>query len=94
MFLKVLAQELLVSFPSHLQEKKIRLLSYAPGPLDTNMQKEIRENPGVDPKTQQYFIELKEKGQLLSPAQSAEKLIAFLVRDEYENSVHVDYYDF
>ena len=29
-----------------------RVLNYAPGPLDTDMQREIREGPHVDPTTQ------------------------------------------
>jgi sepiapterin reductase len=43
----------------------IRVLNYAPGPLDTDMQTEIRECPTLHKETQEYFRSLKEENKLV-----------------------------
>ena len=56
MYHKILAEENKNSFPSThhqpAQTLSIRVLNYAPGPLDTDMQLAIREEPLVDKDTQ------------------------------------------
>ncbi|KAH3900099.1 sepiapterin reductase family protein SCDLUD_003066 [Saccharomycodes ludwigii] len=51
------------------EEPLIRAVSVAPGVVDTDMQVEIRknENKGMSQEALQRFIDLKKKGQLLSP---------------------------
>lgn len=69
------------------------VVNYAPGPLDTNMQKEIRENPSVDKQTQEYFVSLKENKQLVDADVSAEKLVVILRERKHESGSHVDFFD-
>jgi len=71
----------------------IRILNYAPGPLDTNMQREIREGVAVDKDTQKYYSELKEQGKLVSPDVSASTLIKLLLFEKFDNGAHIDFYD-
>ena len=91
MFYKVLAKEIEIKFP----EYPVSILNYAPGPLDTNMQKEIRENPGVDKNTQEYFQQLKANDQLIDPMTSAMKLVSYLNQSPipFKNGDHVDFFD-
>lgn len=89
MYHSVLAEELAaLAGPS-----MIRVLNYAPGPLDTDMQKEIREGVDVHKETQLTFKEMKEKGVLVAPEASAKKLLEILAMNKYKNGSHVDYYD-
>jgi sepiapterin reductase len=90
MYHKVLAQELKKSPPTG---REVRVLNYAPGPLDTDMQKAIREMPEVDPETQRFFIEMKEKNQLVDCLVSADKLFSILYTSSWENGAHVDFFD-
>ena len=68
MFHKVVAAE-------QKDQPNFTLVNYAPGPLDTDMQKEIREGANVDPATQQFFITMKADNQLVSVKDSAVKLV-------------------
>ena len=70
-----------------------RVLNYAPGPLDTDMQKEIREGPDVDKATQEMFISMKAENQLVTVKDSAIKLIRVVWQEKYESGAHVDYFD-
>ena len=70
-----------------------RVLNYAPGPLDTDMQKEIREGPDVDKATQAMFISMKAENQLVTVKDSAVKLIRIVWQEKYESGAHVDYFD-
>ena len=90
MLYKVIAKELAILYPT---STPIKLLNYAPGPLDTDMQKQIREGEHVDKANQQLFIEMQKNNQLIDPAVSAEKMIAFLAKDEYASGDHVDFFD-
>lgn len=72
---------------------RVRVLNYAPGPLDTNMQAEIREGPSVDRETQEFYRGLKEGNQLVDPQVSARKLVKLILFEKYESGQHVDFYD-
>lgn len=87
MFHKVLALE------QEKNEVKIRVLNYAPGPLDTDMQKEIRESATVDEETRKYFATMKEEKKLVNPDDSAEKMIRVILATNYDNGAHIDYFD-
>ena len=90
MFHRCLSQECAKRLPSL---PNVRVLNYAPGPLDTNMQQEIREGPAVDKDTQEFYRGLKEKNQLVSPAESAAKVTKILLFEKYDNGDHIDFYD-
>lgn len=76
-----------------LRGTNVKTLNYAPGPLDTDMQKEIREGADVHEETRQYFVDMKAKGTLVSPEASAAKLVRVLLKNSFESGAHVDYYD-
>lgn len=71
----------------------IKVVNYAPGPMDTGMQKEIREKPTVNKGVQEYFKELKTNNQLVSTNKSANKLIRVLFQNKYKSGDHIDFYD-
>ncbi|KAI8800272.1 hypothetical protein BJ742DRAFT_686297, partial [Cladochytrium replicatum] len=71
---------------------KVRALSYAPGPMETQIQKQIRsEMPDVSLKG--AFMEMHEKNTLVNPMKSARTLVSILEWDRYENSAHIDIHD-
>lgn len=74
------------------EEPSVRVLSYAPGPLDTDMQQLARET-SVDPDLRKNLQELKAKGQLVDCRMSAQKLLSLLQTDMFESGAHVDFYD-
>uniref|UniRef100_A0A8C5TJ03 Sepiapterin reductase n=1 Tax=Malurus cyaneus samueli TaxID=2593467 RepID=A0A8C5TJ03_9PASS len=75
-----------------LEEPGIRVLSYAPGPLDTDMQLVARTQT-ADPGMRQQFQRLQENGQLIDSSVSAQKLLQLLQEDSFPSGAHVDFYD-
>ncbi|KFW04603.1 Sepiapterin reductase, partial [Fulmarus glacialis] len=75
-----------------LEEPDVRVLNYAPGPLDTDMQLLARTKTG-DPEMRQYFQSLQESGQLIDCTVSAQKLVNLLEKDTFCSGAHVDFYD-
>ncbi|NXB11199.1 SPRE reductase, partial [Cnemophilus loriae] len=75
-----------------LEEPGVRVLSYAPGPLDTDMQLLARTKTG-DPRMRQHFQRMLENGQLLESSVSAQKLLRLLQEDSFPSGAHVDFYD-
>ncbi|XP_074051782.1 sepiapterin reductase [Macrotis lagotis] len=82
MIFRVLAQE----------EPSVRVLSYAPGPLDTDMHQEARQKT-KNLELRKAIINLKENQTLLDSSVSAQKLLDLLERDTFESGAHIDYYD-
>ncbi|NWW62766.1 SPRE reductase, partial [Ifrita kowaldi] len=75
-----------------LEEPGVRVLNYAPGPLDTDMQLLARTKTG-DPGMRQHFQRLQENGQLIESSVSAQKLLRLLQEDSFPSGAHVDFYD-
>jgi sepiapterin reductase len=71
----------------------VKTLSYAPGPLETDMMSEILGSPTIDPVVKQSFVEMEQKKVILGVAQSAKRLASLLVKDAYDSGSHVDYFD-
>jgi NAD(P)-dependent dehydrogenase (short-subunit alcohol dehydrogenase family) len=60
-----------------------RVVSLAPGVIDTDMQLQLR---GADPelfKARPRFVGLHEGGQLVSPAEGARRVLAYLARADF-----------
>uniref|UniRef100_A0A8C9AA54 Sepiapterin reductase n=1 Tax=Prolemur simus TaxID=1328070 RepID=A0A8C9AA54_PROSS len=74
------------------EQPGVRVLSYAPGPLDTDMQQLARET-SVDPELRKRLQELKTKGELVDCGVSAQKLLSLLQKDMFKSGAHVDFYD-
>lgn len=92
MFHKCLADEISkTTEKSHI--KTFSILNYAPGPMDTDMQKDIRENPNVHQATQEYFRSLKETNSLVDINVSATKLVKLVVMNKFTSGDHIDFFD-
>ncbi len=74
-----------------VKDKRIKTLNYAPGPMDTDMQKEIREE--MKGPLLGLFLQFHQEGKLVIPSVSAKKLTKLLANDTYESGSHMDYYD-
>ncbi|NXA49913.1 SPRE reductase, partial [Nothocercus julius] len=75
-----------------LEEPDVRVLSYAPGPLDTDMQLLARTKTG-DAEMREHFQGLHERGELIDCDVSAQKLLRLLEEDAFPSGAHVDFYD-
>eukprot|EP00088_Acartia_fossae_P019948 TRINITY_DN2167_c0_g1_i5.p1 TRINITY_DN2167_c0_g1~~TRINITY_DN2167_c0_g1_i5.p1 ORF type:complete len:313 (-),score=121.83 TRINITY_DN2167_c0_g1_i5:1246-2184(-) len=69
------------------------VLNYAPGPLDTPMIEQLLADQRTDQVVRTMFEDMKQKGRLLRPADSAAALVALLKRQNFKSGDHVDYYD-
>ncbi|XP_008854179.1 sepiapterin reductase [Nannospalax galili] len=74
------------------EEPGVRVLSYAPGPLDTDMQQLARET-SVDPELRNRLQKMKSKGELVDCGKSAQKLLSLLQKNTFQSGAHVDFYD-
>jgi sepiapterin reductase len=66
----------------------LRVLNYAPGPLETDMTTEIRAAQQLDKSLKPHYDK-----QLVDPADSSRVLVKLLVEDSFESGSHVDYFD-
>ncbi|XP_063313651.1 sepiapterin reductase [Pelobates fuscus] len=82
MMFRVLAEE----------DTDLRVLNYAPGPLDTDMHKLARTETG-DHELRMRMIELKTDGKLIDCKDSAMKMVEILQADSYQSGAHVDFAD-
>lgn len=68
-------------------------LNYAPGPLDTDMQRELRESETLERGMHAAFVGMAAAGTLISPNASADKCVALVLSGAYASGAHLDYYD-
>lgn len=68
----------------------LRIASVAPGVVDTGMQATLRALPDGVFVHRQRFAGLKDRGELLSPAQSAARLVGHLLSADFGNAVTAD----
>lgn len=71
-----------------LENPNLRVLNYAPGPLETAMTQEIRECPTLDASLRPHYAKT-----LLDPEDSALTLVRLVREDTFRSGQHVDYYD-
>lgn len=69
-----------------------KILSFAPGVVDTEMQVQIRSSKKEDFPLINTFVGLKEKGRLLQPAYVAEKVTDILFAEDFKNGGILDIY--
>ncbi|KAI8477574.1 hypothetical protein Bbelb_427210 [Branchiostoma belcheri] len=81
MFFKVLAEE----------EPDVRVLSYSPGPLDTEMLRTVRSCG--DKQVEDRFNAMESKGMILSPDDSAKHLLTLLEQDKFKSGAFLDVFD-
>lgn len=70
----------------------VRTLSWAPGPMDTQMMKEILTTCPDDEVLKQ-FQEMEKQDRLVKLLDSAEKLMKLLKEDSFQNAAHIDFFD-
>ncbi|XP_065449248.1 sepiapterin reductase-like [Chrysemys picta bellii] len=75
-----------------LENPEVRVLSYAPGPLDTEMQ-QLARTKSADPEMREQFLRMKQSGQLLDCSVSAQKLVTLLLQDTFASGAHIDFYE-
>jgi sepiapterin reductase len=93
MFFSTLAIEYKVSLEEDDKPRgaRIKVLNYAPGPMDTQMQTRIREEM-QESQLRTTFIEMKNEKQLVNPDHSARVLFE-LLQSDFESGSHIDFYD-
>ncbi|TMW61468.1 hypothetical protein Poli38472_012659 [Pythium oligandrum] len=72
---------------------KIRVVSYSPGPMDTDMQTLVRESSGVHPEMAAQFRKMKDDGTLIAPEVSSRLGVQHILMNEFESGAYVYYYD-
>lgn len=60
-----------------------RVVSLAPGVIDTDMQQRLRSADAAEFSARQRFVDLEQGGHLLSPAEVATKILACLAREDF-----------
>ena len=60
-----------------------KIVSLAPGVIDTDMQVQLRSSRGAGFPEQPMFVKLKESGQLTSSRDAAARLVAYLGRADF-----------
>lgn len=70
-----------------------KLVSLAPGVIDTAMQSQLRSSDAAGFPDKQRFIDLHDKGQLASSEEGARRVLAYLARPEFGSSPVADVRD-
>ncbi|KAG2226396.1 hypothetical protein INT45_000564 [Circinella minor] len=73
-------------------EESVRTLSYAPGPLDNEMQQHVRETLG-DLDQKKLYTEMANEKKLVSMEASANKLVELLHGNTFDSGAHIDFFD-
>lgn len=99
MYHRVLAEEQRAKWQdtdtsSEQRSRAVRVLNYAPGPLDTDMQSQIRAAEHKDSRLGTVYTDMKSQNLLVDPVDSAQKLLHLLRHPHtYRCGDHIDYYD-
>ncbi len=75
-----------------LEDPSLQVLSYAPGPVDTEMF-DTGCNSTPDPELAEMMQQTKTSGKILSPLDTVNKLVGILESKKYIKGEHVDYFD-
>ena len=79
-----------VALEEALLPQGARVCSLAPGVIDTDMQTQLRHAPGQHFPDQANFVNLKEQGQLSTPQQAAQRVLAYLARADFGSNPVAD----
>jgi sepiapterin reductase len=75
-----------------LENPDVNVLSYSPGPVDTEMLKEVTKTT-VDSEAKKMLTEFRENKTVLSTEQTVNRLVQVLKERKYKSGGRVDYYD-
>eukprot|EP00164_Ancoracysta_twista_P007143 GFYU01010093.1.p1 GENE.GFYU01010093.1~~GFYU01010093.1.p1 ORF type:complete len:289 (+),score=42.43 GFYU01010093.1:70-867(+) len=84
MFHAVLAKE--------TDDENIKTLNYAPGPVGTQMNEEIRSTCAHKP-TRDFMEDMFTTNRLVDAETTMAKLTSLIISNEYESGAHIDYFD-
>ncbi|KAJ2158955.1 hypothetical protein GGF46_003394 [Coemansia sp. RSA 552] len=85
-------QLLKVAALEYRDDARVKMLSYAPGPLNNAMQDEVRRTIG-DPEQRGIYARLHADRQLVEPETTAALLCSLLDRWTFQSGEHIDIYD-
>jgi len=83
MYHAVMAQEL----------SNVKILNYAPGACDTDMQDELRNAETFDKQLRDYYVKAKESNELVKVEDTAKKLVQLVMQSNFDSGSHIDYWD-
>ncbi|TPX47036.1 sepiapterin reductase (L-erythro-7,8-dihydrobiopterin forming) [Synchytrium endobioticum] len=89
-FIRTLVHE--ASIREGAASTRLKALNYAPGPLDTDMQRQARQSM-PDVPLRKHYDDMHSQRALIDPSVSAKKLIKLLLEDDFKNGSHIDFYD-
>ncbi|RUS22171.1 hypothetical protein BC937DRAFT_90126 [Endogone sp. FLAS-F59071] len=89
---KVARDQLLKVIALEEANNDVKTLSYAPGPMDNDMQRDVRHTLG-DAEQKELYSKMHAESKLVRMEDSAAKLVEILAADEFTSGVHIDYYD-
>ena len=72
---------------------RVKTLNYAPGPMDTKLQDEMRSSASMNGSIKSFFNEMAEKNTWVKIDDSSRKLAKLLFENTFTSGEHVDYYD-
>ncbi|KAF9975053.1 hypothetical protein BGZ73_001413 [Actinomortierella ambigua] len=73
-------------------DSNLKTLNYAPGPLDNEMQADVRATLG-DKAQLEIYSNMHKEGKLVPMADSSKKLVAILRENTFKSGAHIDFYD-
>lgn len=71
----------------------IKVLNYAPGPMNTAMQHQIRSTLSVDTDVQAFCKRMLDENKLVDTYVSAVKCARLIIEHMYSTGTHIDFYD-
>ena len=72
---------------------QVRTLNYAPGPMDTRLQDEMRSSPNMNESIKSFFNDMAEKNTWVNIDDSAQKLATLIWDDKFISGSHIDFYE-
>ncbi len=73
--------------------RSVATLNWAPGPMDSELQREIRGAPACDAGIRDFFTDMAAKGTFVDMATSAALCTKLVRTGAFESGAHLDYYD-
>lgn len=74
-------------------EHHIKVLNYAPGPVESEMTHNLSESDELDSDVSSFFKTSLVEKTLIQPDVTANRLLDLVMTDNYKNGQHVDFYD-
>lgn len=71
----------------------LKVLNYAPGVVDTQLQRIVRTHPNADPTIKANCAAMFESGNMVNISSTANKCVRLVLEDSYVSGGHVDYFD-